>query len=343
MSGGVDSSVAALLLKNQGYDVTGIFMKNWSDPLSDYCTWKDDQSDMRNVCKIIGIPYYTWNFEKQYRNHVLKYLVNGYKKGITPNPDILCNREIKFKAFLIKSKKMGARKIATGHYVINKKIKRRYQLWRAIDGNKDQSYFLALLNQSQLKYSLFPIGIYTKKKVRQIAKKNKLPIYDKKDSQGVCFIGKVKFSEFLKKQIKINKGPIVNTKGECIGKHDGLAFYTIGQRHGLKIGGGIPYYVVSKKKKINTLIVGTGNKDLSLFKKSLLASKFSWISNIKPKFPLHCQARIRYRQPLQGCIVRTKGQDNLITFNKLQRAVTPGQFVVLYKRKQMIGGGIIKS
>jgi tRNA-uridine 2-sulfurtransferase len=341
MSGGVDSAVAALLLKKQGYDVTGVYMKNWSDPLADECPWQEDIKDFHAVCKKIGIPARLEIFEKQYRARVVQYLINGYKKGITPNPDMLCNREIKFKLFLTKAISAGADYIATGHYVIKKKHHGEFSLWQARDNNKDQSYFLALLNQRQIYHSLFPIGQYTKPQVRAIAKKAGLPVYNKKDSQGICFIGKVKFKDFIRDFIPRKPGPIKTTKGEMIGTHDGLAFYTIGQRHGLGVGGGTPYFVVSKDKKTNSLIVSKGSRGASLFSKKLTATNFSWIANKPPHLPLGCQARIRYRQPLRTCTVKQTKNNLRITFRQPERAITPGQFVVLYKKSQMLGGGVI--
>ena len=341
MSGGVDSSVAAYLLKKEGYDVTGVYMKNWSDPLSDECPWREDIKDFRKVCKVLNIPAKIEIFEEEYRTKVVKYLIDGYKKGITPNPDMLCNSEIKFKLFLDKALKLGADMIATGHYVTKKEVNKVHNLYQAKDSNKDQSYFLALLNQKQLKKSLFPIGKYTKVEIRRIAKKAKLPIHDKKDSQGICFIGKVKFSDFIRDFIPPNEGNIITNEGIIIGKHDGVAYYTIGQRHGLKIGGGIPYFVINKNNKTNELMVAKGSDNKSLFSKSLTTNNFNWISKKDVKFPLSCNARIRYRQPLQKCrVIKSKGM-YMVKFNKTQRAITPGQFIVLYSRRKMLGGGVI--
>lgn len=341
MSGGVDSSVAAYLLKKEGYDVTGVYMKNWSDPLSDECPWREDIKDFRKVCKTLNVPAKLEIFEEEYRSKVVEYLINGYKKGITPNPDMLCNSEIKFKFFLDKAKSLGADFIATGHYVIKKEIKGIYNLYQAKDSNKDQSYFLALLNQRQLKDAIFPIGIYTKSKIRKIAKKAKLSVHNKKDSQGICFIGKVKFSDFIRDFIPRKEGNIITNDGVIIGKHDGVSYYTIGQRHGLGVGGGVPYFVIEKNKKRNELVVAKGVNNKSLFNKELIASKFNWINTEKVKFPLSCHARVRYRQPLQKCKVVKKNNKYIITFDKPQRAITPGQFVVLYKLKKMLGGGVI--
>jgi tRNA-uridine 2-sulfurtransferase len=341
MSGGVDSSVAALLLKRKGYEVTGVYMKNWSDPLADECPWRDDIRDFYAVCKQIGILARLEIFEEEYRRKVVQYLINGYKRGLTPNPDMLCNREIKFKLFLHKARQMGADMIATGHYVIKKANKNIYQLWCAKDTNKDQSYFLSLLNQKQLKDSLFPIGHYTKPQVRLIAKRAGLSVHDKKDSQGICFIGKVKFRDFLKQFIKSKSGPIITTDKKIIGRHQGYALYTIGQRHGLGIGGGKPFFIVKKIKNSNTLIVTQQNKSGDLFDSQITIKKCSWISGLPPLFPLSCQARIRYRQPLQKCLIYLKKKQLFVVFAKPQRAVTPGQFIVFYKNKLMLGGGTI--
>jgi len=343
MSGGVDSSVAALLLHRQGFEVTGVYMKNWSDPLTDECPWKEDIKDFLTVCRQIGIKHKIEVFEEEYRQKVVNYLISGYENGITPNPDMLCNREIKFKLFQEKAKKLGADYIATGHYVIKKEKNGKYELWQSLDSQKDQSYFLSLLNQNQLKYSLFPVGRYRKYDIRRIAKKAKLPVHNKKDSQGICFIGKVKFNDFLKKFVKSTPGIVKNTKGQIIGKHQGLAFFTIGQRHGLGIGGGRPYYVVKKIKSSNTLVVTESQTDRNLFSRLLKTSRFSWIAGSSPKLPLKCRARIRYRQPLQTCAVINSKRQYTITFDKPQRAVTRGQFVVLYKGRQLLGGGEISN
>jgi len=344
MSGGVDSSVAALLLKRTGYEVTGVLMKNWSDPLADECPWQKDIKDFKAVCKKLNIKSRVEIFEEQYRKKVVNYLINGCKHGITPNPDMLCNREIKFKLFLEKALKIRADFIATGHYVIKRQDKQgNYQLVQAKDKNKDQSYFLALLNQKQLRYSLFPIGNYTKPQIRQIAKKAGLPVYNKRDSQGICFIGEVKFKDFIRQFIKSKPGAIKTSDGIVIGQHDGLAFYTIGQRHGFKVGGGVPYYVVKKNKRNNILIVAKGENNTALFKKRVTVKNFNWQSGQQPKLPLSCQARIRYRQPLQTCKVNKYKGYLLIHFTKPQRAVTPGQFVVLYVNNKMLGGGIIHA
>lgn len=341
MSGGVDSAVAAYLLKKRGYHVTGVYMKNWSDPLADVCPWEKDIKDFYNTCKVLKIPSKIEIFEEEYRKKVVNYLVNGYKQGITPNPDMLCNREIKFKLFLRKAMSQGADMIATGHYVIKKDYKKIPNLYQSKDENKDQSYFLALLNQNQIKHSLFPIGNFTKDKVRKIAKQANLPVFDKKDSQGICFIGKVKFSDFIRDFIPNKLGDIITTDGNVIGKHDGVYYYTIGQRHGLNIGGGIPYFVVEKNIKKNVLIVAKGDKEKSLLSNQADIINFNWIDKRDIKEVKACKVRVRYRQPLQGCNIKVNHSDVIIKFNKQQKAVTPGQFAVLYKNKRILGGGVI--
>lgn len=342
MSGGVDSAVAAFLLKKKGYDVTGVYMKNWSDPLADHCPWKEDIKDFYKICKVLKIPPKIEIFENEYRKKIVDYLVKGYKQGITPNPDMLCNREIKFKLFLDKAKKDGADFIATGHYVIKKDYKKIPNLFTAKDNNKDQSYFLALLNQYQINNSLFPIGNYQKSEIRSIAKKAKIPVYNKKDSQGICFIGKVKFSDFIREFIPTKPGNIITTDGKVIGRHDGIYYYTIGQRHGLKIGGGIPYYIIKKDVKKNVLIVVKGNKEKSLTSKVAKVYAFNWIDKRDKNLIKICKARVRYRQPLQNCKIKFTNNNLNLMFNTEQRAVTPGQFAVLYKNSRMLGGGIIK-
>lgn len=352
MSGGVDSSVAAYLLKKQGYDVVGVFMKNWTETMVndgkslhnsvDLCPWVTDQEDMRNVCIKLKIPFYTFDFEKEYKEKVIEYFYKSYKKGITPNPDIMCNKEIKFKLFLNKCLSLGADFIATGHYAQIREVKRnKYQLLKGKDANKDQSYFLCTLNQYQLSKTLFPIGIYTKTAVRSMAKKINLSTHDKKDSQGICFIGEVDLKEFLKIRLKEDPGKIKTTDGEIIGNHIGLPFYTIGQRRGINIGGGIPYYVVAKDIKANELIVAKGSHDPKLFCKTLTADHIHWL-DVEPKFPLNCTAKIRYRQKDQRVTV-TKISPNVLSavFKEPQRAITPGQSIVFYRASVLIGSAVI--
>ncbi|MBI5038060.1 MAG: tRNA 2-thiouridine(34) synthase MnmA [Candidatus Kerfeldbacteria bacterium] len=340
MSGGVDSSVAALLLQQQGYDVTGVYMKNWSDPLADECPWEQDAADFLRVCKTIGIPHQIATFEDAYRAKVVEYLIKGYRAGLTPNPDMLCNREIKFKVFLKYALAHGANYIATGHYVRRSTRQNIVSLHAARDHTKDQSYFLALLTQAQAQRSLFPLGTLLKSEVRRIAKKNHLHVHDKKDSQGICFIGKVKFKDFIRQFIPAKPGNIVMTNGTVIGKHEGLSIYTIGQRHGIGIGGGIPYYVVEKNIKKNELVVTPASDNKPLFQTRLVFKNSSWVEKI-PNVPLVCQVRIRYRQPLQKAKLRKKGNFYRLDFVQKQRAVSPGQIAALYSRGRLLGGGII--
>ncbi len=347
MSGGVDSSVAAALLKKDGYDVVGVFMKNWSDSSffkdKKMCPWEEDQKDAREVASILNIPFYTFNFEKEYKEKVVNYMIEGYKNGITPNPDIMCNKEIKFKLFLKKSLSLGADYIATGHYARIKKQKNEFALLAGKDKNKDQSYFLSSLGQFELSKTLFPIGEYEKTKIRELAEEAGFKNAKKKDSQGVCFVGEIDVFEFLKSQIKTHKGKIMTRDGRVVGEHQGVEFYTIGQRHGIgSPGGGVAYYVIEKDAKNNVLYVAEGDKDEGLYKTSLFANQIHWISGNTPNPPLKCQARIRYRQPLSECIIKEEGKDVLfVEFKNPQRAVAPGQSIVFYDDDKVLGSGII--
>jgi len=363
MSGGVDSSVAAALLKEEGYDVTGVFMKNWSDSSffkdKTMCPWVEDQEDARKAAAVLGIPFYTFNFEKEYRDRVVKYMLDGYKKGITPNPDVMCNKEIKFGIFFKKALELGADFVATGHYarvraITNYELRiTNYELLRGADLNKDQSYFLWTLTKEQLAKTLFPIGECKKPEVRAMAKKFGLANAEKKDSQGLCFVGELDVFEFLKSKIKPKRGKILTVGGKEVGEHEGVMFYTIGQRHGIgSPGGGTPYYVVTKDIKKNILYVAEGKEDKSLYKNELTVAGAHWISGIKPKLPLKCEARIRYRQPLQEARItnyelRIKNKTIIhnskfiIQFKEPQRAVTPGQSVVFYDGDMILGGGVI--
>ncbi|MDP3003918.1 MAG: tRNA 2-thiouridine(34) synthase MnmA [Candidatus Azambacteria bacterium] len=349
MSGGVDSSVAALLLKNKGNDVIGVYMKGWS--LTD-CAAKDAE-DARRVAGVLNIPFYVFNFEDEYKKAVVDYMISGYASGITPNPDVMCNREIKFGLFLKKSLQLGADYIATGHYVRLAGNK----LLQAKDLNKDQSYFLWTLTQEQLKHCLFPIGDYTKPQARALAKKYGLPTAEKPDSQGVCFVGEIDVAEFLKEKLGKNPGPIKTIDNKTIGTHDGAIFYTIGQRKGIGIKGSLPgeqgkiYYVAAKNVNTNILWVAEGESQ-KLFSKELITKDINWISGSAPKLPLKCLARIRYRQPLQDCTINSSTHQLKVLFNVPQRAITPGQSAVFYKMdgsafakasagKEMLGGGII--
>ena len=345
MSGGVDSSVAAALLKKEGYDVSGVFMKNWADPKYP-CPWKEDRRDAMRVAAVLDIQFETWDFTKEYRASVVDYMVREYAAGRTPNPDVMCNREIKFGLFLEWALERGADYVATGHYVKkikNEKLKsKNYRLAIAKDLNKDQSYFLWTLTQEQLAHSLFPIGDYTKPEVRKLARKFGLPTADKPDSQGICFIGEIDLGAFLRDELGTKLGKVLTTAGKIVGEHEGVQFYTIGQRHGLGFGGGIPFYVVEKDAKTNMLVVAEGPNDNALFSKELTVESINWISGETPTFPLRCEARIRYKQPLQACSVERIADSIGITFGEEQRAVTPGQSVVFYKKGVMLGGGIIQ-
>jgi len=346
MSGGVDSSVAAALLKKQGYDVTGIFFKPWSPSANvSYCNWKQDRQDAMMVAAKLGIKFKTWDFSKEYGNRVTKYMIDSYASGITPNPDVMCNKEIKFGLFLKKALTEGADLIATGHYARVKKVggggRAIYKLLKGKDTNKDQSYFLYTLRQNQLKYCLFPVGEYTKPEVRKLAKKFGLPNHAKKDSQGVCFVGQLDVKQFLKNYIKPKAGEIRLAGGKLIGKHDGVYYYTIGQRHGLdlKIGGG-PYYVIGKDIKKNIIFV---SKDEDLLKSChLLAQKVTWIGR-KIKLPGRVMVKIRYRSVSVPVEISDGGRGSIsVKFKKPARAVTAGQSVVFYKGQEVLGGGIIK-
>ena len=354
MSGGVDSSVAAALLKKGGeFDVVGCYMKCWS--AWDQCSVERDAEDARAVAEKLDIPFYIFDFEKEYRERVFNYMVREYAAGRTPNPDVLCNSEIKFGIFLEKALALGADFVATGHYVRASESfseQNAVSLCQAVDQNKDQSYFLWRLTQKQLKHVLFPIGDYLKPEVREMAREFGLATADKKDSQGLCFVGKVPFDEFLRDILPKNPGPIMTTSGKVIGDHDGLSFYTLGQRHGIKIGGGTPYYVASKEFQTNTLVVAEGNKDEILFKKEIEVSDINWIGGAQPKFPLKCKARIRYRQPLQKCAVFPLGHRMSklrVVFDEPQKAATPGQSAVFYvpakalvkEGGELLGGGVM--
>ena len=342
LSGGVDSSVAAFLLQQQGYEVVGYYMKNWSTDIGKFkCPWKEDHEYALRTADHLKIPIYTLNFEKEYKEKVVDYLFEGYKKGITPNPDIMCNKEIKFKLFLDKALAIGTDLIATGHYARIKKDKNNiYHLLKGVDSGKDQSYFLYTLNQKQLSKSIFPIGEYKKSEIRQIAKRAKLPTADKPDSQGICFIGEVNISEFLKTQIKPKKGDIITVDGKKIGEHDGVYYYTIGQRKGIGIGGGVPYFVVSKNIEKNQLIVAHGSWSEELFYNSCDVTNLTW-TNKEPKFPLKCSVKTRYRQEDQICELFKDKNDIKIIFKEKQRAITSGQSAVFYKKDECLGGGII--
>jgi tRNA-specific 2-thiouridylase len=333
MSGGVDSSVSAALLKKAGFEVVGIYMKQWApEILGKECVWKTDRQDAMRACAKLGIPFLTWDYSKEYEAEVGKYMIDSYKKGITPNPDVMCNKIIKFGYFFDKAMKEGFDFVATGHYAQTKNGK----LMKAVDSNKDQTYFLYTIKKNQLSKILFPIGGLTKPEVRKLAKKFKLENAEKKDSQGVCFIGQFDMKAFLKMYIKPKIGKILSLTGKEIGEHDGVYYYTIGQRHGLDIKDGHgPYFVVKKDIKKNIIYVGT-EKDLAVKEAKIV--NINWI-NKPEKFPMLIDARTRYRAPLQKA---TLYKDGKIVFKKSERAITSGQSAVFYKGQSVMGGGIIK-
>jgi len=348
MSGGVDSSVTALLLKQQGYDVIGIFMKNWDDTDEfGVCTADEDAEDVRRVCAQIGIPNYTVNFEKEYYDKVFQYFLDEYRAGRTPNPDVMCNREIKFGEFLQKAMELGADYVATGHYarVVEDEASGEFRLLRGVDRNKDQTYFLNALNQKQLSRAMFPIGGYTKPEIRAIAEKAGLATAKKKDSTGVCFIGEKNFREFLSNYLPARPGEMRTFDGEVKGRHDGLMYYTLGQRQGLGIGGGgsgEPWFVADKDLERNILYVVQGD-DPRLYSARLEASNVSWIAGHPPaEGSFKCTAKFRYRQPDQEVTVTMTGADTcVVDFAVPQKAITPGQAVVFYDGEICLGGGLI--
>lgn len=346
ISGGVDSSVAAYLLKKQGHEVIGLFMINWEEK-DGACTAEEDYEDVKRVCNKLGIPYFSVNYAKEYYQRVFQYFLEEYKAGRTPNPDVLCNREIKFGPFLDKAITLGADMIATGHYA--KKIEKdgKFYLAKADDHNKDQSYFLNQLSQYQLSKVFFPLAEISKPQVREIAKKLELSTATKKDSTGICFIGERNFKKFLSEFLPAQPGDIVDRQGRVVGKHDGLMYYTLGQRRGLNIGGlkggnGKRWFVLEKDLQNNRLIVSQGEDDL-LFSDGLFATDMNWIPEKPEKEEFECYAKFRYRQPDQKVKVKITGETTIqVDFDQKQRAITPGQFVVLYDNNGIcLGGGII--
>ena len=377
MSGGVDSSLSVALLLEQGYEVIGAFMKNWSgstktcDDTEEFqeCDWKNERRDAMRVAAQLDIPFLTFDFEKKYREKVVDFMIKEYEAGRTPNPDVLCNKYMKFDLFVKEADKLGCDFVATGHYARTSVIasegkqstldteiassatppRNDKQLLVGKDQNKDQSYFLCQIPREILSRVIFPIGEMTKPEVRAEAKKRGLPVANKKDSQGVCFIGEINMTEFLQERIQKHPGKIVTIDGTSVGDHQGLPFYTIGQREGLQIGGlQTPYYVVAKDAEKNELVVSS-NFHEALFKTELEVTEMNWLVSDLPLFKgevegvgiLCCQARIRYRQPLEECEVKVEGDRLLVTFKKPQRAVTPGQFIVFYDGDVVLGGGII--
>ncbi|MCI5956934.1 MAG: tRNA 2-thiouridine(34) synthase MnmA [Clostridiales bacterium] len=350
MSGGVDSSVAALLLKRQGYEVVGVFMKNWDEKDENgTCTAAEDWNDVQDVCARIDIPCYSVNFEKEYYDRVFAYFLEEYRLGRTPNPDVLCNREIKFKAFLDYAMKLGATHMATGHFVKKDVRDGHTVLLRGDDPAKDQSYFLYMLKERQLERALFPVGGLTKGQVRAIAQENGLSTFKKKDSTGVCFIGERNFRRFLQGFLPMQPGDIRTEDGKKVGEHIGLAYYTLGQRRGLGIGGsgdGRRWFVIDKDLQNNVLVVAQGEDSPRLYSRYILASQPTWVAGeapARPGEPMRLTARFRYRQPDQHVTVTLRGGELLIESDELQRAVTPGQSVVLYQGDVCLGGGIAEK
>lgn len=350
LSGGVDSSVSALLLQQQGYQVEGLFMKNWEEDDTDtYCSASQDIADAQAVCDTLGIQLHTINFSAEYWDDVFAHFLSEYKAGRTPNPDILCNKVIKFKAFLNYASALGADYIATGHYVRRHFSDNQWQLLKGLDANKDQSYFLYTLGQYPLSKSLFPVGELTKLEVRQIAQKAGFINSAKKDSTGICFIGERKFNDFLSRYLPAQPGKIKTEAGQVIGQHQGLMYYTIGQRKGIGIGGlkssdDEPWYVLAKELAHNELIIGQGHNNPRLFAHKLHCSQLDWVSNEPPASFFICKAKTRYRQPDQSCTVKKLNAEQYeVIFNEPQRAITPGQSIVFYQGDICLGGAVIEE
>ena len=347
MSGGVDSAVSALLLKRAGHDVIGVFMKNWEEKDDEgVCTATADWQDVQACCEKIDVPYYSVNFAREYRERVFSLFLDEYRRGRTPNPDVLCNREIKFKAFLDFAMKLGAERLATGHFCRLREDADGVKLLRGVDGNKDQSYFLYMLTQPPLSRAVFPVGGLTKAEVRALASEAGLPVAKKRDSTGVCFIGERDFKPFLQSFLPAQPGPIVTETGETLGRHDGLMYYTLGQRRGLGIGGqkggdGGRWFVIEKDLQRNRLVVAQGEDSPKLYTTHCRASQATWIAGEAPAKSFDCTAKYRYRQPDQRVHVETDGNGGLlVTAYEPQRAVTPGQSVVLYDGEVCLGGAI---
>jgi tRNA-specific 2-thiouridylase len=346
LSGGVDSAVAGHLLLEQGYDVEAVFMQNWDDTDNDYCTSDQDLADALNVAKLLGIPFRVVNFASNYWEDVFERFLDAHQKGYTPNPDILCNSEVKFKHFLTYALENGADFIATGHYAGIDQSENSFRLVKPVDDNKDQTYFLHALNQYQLSKSIFPLANLTKPQIREIALKLDLPVATKKDSTGICFIGNNNYNKFISEYMLARPGVIKSTTGDYIGKHSGLIYYTNGQRKGIGKGGdnnnsGEPWYVVGKNIEDNELIVAQGKNNPALFKQELRCDSIHWINPDSINLPIKCTAKIRYRQIEQSCIVSKEAKCFRVVFSEPQRAVTQGQYVVFYLGSECIGGGVI--
>lgn len=335
MSGGVDSSVSALILKEQGYRVIGLFMKNWEEEQGP-CKAAQEYEDVVRVCQTLEIPHYSVNFVEEYRESVFTQFLADYAAGLTPNPDVLCNREIKFKVFLEKAMTLGADFLATGHYC---RLDEQARLLRGSDPNKDQSYFLHAVKQEAFKKVLFPIGHLCKNEVRDLARKNHLSTAEKKDSTGICFIGKRDFKPFLSQYLALQPGRFETLDGKVVGQHDGAAFYTLGQRKGMGLGGeGDAWYVVGKDLKRNVVFVERGANHPALFRSELQAKDLTWVAEEPPSYPYACTAKVRYRQQDTPCTLYPSGR---VVFKDPQRAITPGQSIVFYQEERCLGGGVI--
>lgn len=349
MSGGVDSSVSAALLKEEGYDVTGVYMKNWSGDnfgIQGDCPWMEDQKDVESVCKKLEIPFRSFNFEKEYREKVVEYFFKEYRAGRTPNPDVMCNKEIKFHLFLQRAIEEGADMIATGHYVRRNEEDGVFKLLKGVDQNKDQSYFLYNITQEQLSKTLFPIGHLEKSEVRKLAKKFDLPVANKPDSQGICFIGEIDVQEFLRARIKPHKGDIIDIdSGKKVGEHDGVEFFTLGQREGIGVGGTKePYFVVDKDGAKNILYVGMGTDHSRLYKDTVEVENLHLINSeltIEDLQKIKLTASVRYRHKSESCEMFLVGDQSSFKFDVPQRAITPGQSLVIYNKDECLGGGVI--
>lgn len=344
MSGGVDSSVAALLLKEEGHNVIGLFMKNWEEADErGVCLASRDFDDVAAVCQQIGIPFYSVNFVKEYQENVFTQFLADCRAGLTPNPDVLCNREIKFKAFWNKAKEFGAEFLATGHYCRVDHKNGKAQLLKGSDPSKDQSYFLHAISQEALAFTLFPVGHLLKKEVREIARRARLATSEKKDSTGLCFIGERNFKQFLGQFLGFQKGPLLTLSGKQVGTHDGFAYYTIGQRKGIGLGGeGEAWFVVGKEPNRNAVFVERGERHPALYSDELIAYDLTWI-DAPPPLPYRCSAKIRYRQQDVPCqLTRVDGNQICVQFDQPQRAITPGQSVVFYDNEITLGGGRIQ-
>lgn len=350
MSGGVDSSVAAWLLREQGYQVEGLFMKNWEqDDTEGFCAAAADLADAQAVCNQLGIPLHAVNFAADYWDRVFTHFLTEYEQARTPNPDVLCNKEIKFNAFLNHALTLGADFIATGHYARVHINNGHGSLFKSKDREKDQTYFLHAVEPAALAKTIFPIGDYLKTEVRAFAKELGLITHAKKDSTGICFIGEKRFKTFLNEYMLARPGDIQSTLGETLGRHDGLMFYTLGQRQGLGIGGlkeshESPWYVVDKNTTSNTLIVAQGNHHPMLYAQGLICGHIHWLLENEASLPLTCYAKTRYRQADQACVVSpAQINQHCVMFSEPQRAVTPGQYIVFYEKNQCLGGAVIEQ